>query len=151
MDGLIALVYDNTTYQADLALGDNGLIRKDGAFETVVTASLYSWARDVNVDTQEASQKFGWWGAQFGEDANDNYGSLMWRHARGKNSPAERSKINKTLADALDWMTADGIADDIVIVVERLGLQAISASIKITRADGKRWDSLWEIQRDAIL
>ena len=126
------------------------MIRKDGSFETPVITSLYSWARDPNADKDEAPQKFGWWGSSFADDENDNYGSLLWTYRRSKNTPAERSRLNGTLQDALAWMLTDQVAKGVGSETERFDLQVVAGKISITRADGKRWDSIWEIQRDAI-
>ena len=151
MSGFIALEWDNNTYQADLGLDDNGLIRKDGAFETTSITSLFSWARDESANTVELPQKFGWWGNSFSDSESDNYGSLLWTFRRAKNSFEARSRLERTVLDAFDWMLQDEVAQSVDAEVERFDLQTVALKVSIARADGKRWDNIWEIQRSAIL
>ncbi len=148
---IIKLEYDNQTYQADLALDANGFISLGGGFEGPVTASLYSWARDPDVDPSVTAQPFGWWASQFSDDENDNYGSLLYTFRRERISNEVQSRLNTTLQNALQWMVTDGIARRVEVEVERFDTQVVAAKITVTRADGKTWDRIWEIQIDALL
>lgn len=147
---LISLQWNNARYEADMKVDGDGLLDSASGFETAVTISLFTWARNDSADPQNAGQKFGWWGDTFSEDQGDRIGSLLWTLRRERNSPEVRQRLVRLCELALDWMLVDGIASAIDVETERYDLQTIAVKISVTRAAGGQWTGIWEVHLNAL-
>lgn len=144
------LEYDNSKYQAELKLTDTGLIALDGDFTVPVMISLFTWRRDDNVDVAKTGNRYGWWADALQPSTSDRIGSRLWTLRREKNTLETQQKLQRIIAEALEWMTTLGIAQSIDVETERFSNDVIAAKVSITRASGGRWEKVWRIHLNAI-
>lgn len=117
----LALAWDLSEGSADLVRATllSDLQRSDG-LEEAVLVSLFTDRRDPDARLPANGQpadKRGWWADEHGEQG-DQIGSRLWRHARGKRTPATLKAMEDDARDALAWMLADKVALRVDVTVE---------------------------------
>lgn len=110
-----------------------------------VVISLFTWRKAGKDDAPEEVN--GWWGDTFPSVQNDRIGSRLYLLKRSKLTNQTPLKARKYIAEALQWLTADGVAARVDVTVQRLGINAMSASTVIQKQDGATltlsFDDLW--------
>ena len=118
----IKVVWDNVLLQGDVSL-NIGDLETDETFETAVLMSLFTHRR-VDSDEElldDPNDRKGWWGDQYAEIDTDEIGSKLWLLARAKTEEKTLEKAKQYAYEALEWMLEDGVASEIIVVVERQG------------------------------
>lgn len=110
-----------------------------------VVISLFTWRKAGKDDVPE--EKNGWWGDTFPTVQNDRIGSRLYLLKRSKLTNKTPLKAREYIAEALQWLTADGVAARVDVTAHRLGINAMSASTVIQKQDGTTltlsFDDLW--------
>lgn len=147
----VLVCFDAMVQTVDFAKDSRGFISLGGGLET---ASLYSTLTNRRApDSAEGveAQPFGWWGDDFPEVDQDQWGSLLWlRIGRTKLTVADIRQTQVDVEQAHAWMVEDGLASSVVVTVERVDPDAVLAAVNITQPDGTQWDSIWKVHRDAV-
>jgi phage gp46-like protein len=151
-----ALVWNTGTAEADFAIdaGAFDLLTDDG-LQTAVIISLMTdrLAADDETPPDGSSDRRGWWGdlpidGSLPTDI-DLIGSKLWLRTREKADAASALLIQNDCQDALAWMIADGIAQDVSVTAtwltaEQLGLVvAISRYTQRGAVENKTFDLIW--------
>lgn len=110
-----------------------------------VIISLFTWRRAESDD--DAPEPYGWWGDTWPSVANDRIGSRLYLLRRSKLTNKTPQIARGYMAQALEWMTADGVAARIDIRVERTGINELAAAVTIYQRDGGEhtitFDDIW--------
>jgi phage gp46-like protein len=110
-----------------------------------VVISLFTWRKAGKDDTAEEVN--GWWGDTFPTVQNDRIGSRLYLLKRSKLTNLTPLKAREYIVEALQWLTADGVAARVDVTAQRLGINAMSASTVIRKQDGTTltlsFDDLW--------
>ena len=102
---------------------DNDRLRR------AVIISIFTWRRAEPDDDTETPM--GWWGDTWPTVQNDRIGSRLYLLQRSKLTEQTAQKPREYIAQALHWMTEDGIADRIDIEVKRTGLDTLTATVTL--------------------
>ncbi|WP_334473646.1 phage GP46 family protein [Arsenophonus sp. PmNCSU2021_1] len=112
-----------------------------------VMISLFTWRRaepDDDTDTP-----FGWWGDTWPTVQNDRIGSRLHLLKRSTLTNQTVQKAKEYIAQALTWMTDDGIALRVDIEVVRSGIDKLTATVILTLPDHNtktmNINNLWSI------
>ena len=85
-------------------------------------------------DPPVENDRRGWWGDNLLEIAGDADGSLLWLLTRAKIiEPDTLNDAQEYCEQALQWLTEDGVAEDVTVTVERIDIYKLAISIEITR------------------
>ncbi|MDR6350827.1 phage GP46 family protein [Pantoea sp. SORGH_AS_0659] len=110
-----------------------------------VVISLFTWRKAGKDDVPEEVN--GWWGDTFPTVQNDRIGSRLYLLKRSKLTNQTPLKAREYIAEALQWLTADGVAARVDVTAQRLGINSMSASTVIRKQDGTTltlsFDDLW--------
>lgn len=153
----IKLKYDEINNEIDLEVLDNaGDVTTEPGLETAVLISLYTdrRARDDDPVSDEETNKRGWWGDLVSpEEVEDQIGSRKWIFwERGKTTEQVMEDVKEADYEALQWLIDDGIASEIIITIERDGIEGndrLEELIEIIKPDGEsftyntKFDALW--------
>jgi phage gp46-like protein len=136
----IALKFDPDKLAGDFVLQNGDLLTDDG-LQNGVFVSLYVDRRAHADDAlpDGTTDRRGWW-------ADPDMGSRLWLLANAKQT-AETLRLAEFYADeALQWLVDDGVAREVINEASypRTGMIAIKTII--LRADGRRWEKVWEKQ-----
>lgn len=129
----------NVTVDAD------GHLTTDDTLKTMVLVALFTWRRaDPDDDVQDTSDLKGWWGDDYPEVQGDKMGSKLWMLEGMKANDVALAFAREEIANALQFMLDDGIADQIFIEVELRGSVMIGR-VGILRPTDPRtqWVELW--------
>ncbi|WP_334469895.1 phage GP46 family protein [Arsenophonus sp. PmNCSU2021_1] len=113
--------------KVNTALPDQERLRR------AVMISLFTWRRaepDDDTDTP-----FGWWGDTWPTVQNDRIGSRLHLLKRSTLTNQTVQKAKEYIAQALTWMTDDGIALRVDIEVIRSGIDKLTATVTLTLPD----------------
>ncbi|PAV02372.1 hypothetical protein CBG25_11260 [Arsenophonus sp. ENCA] len=108
-------------------------IQHDDRLNRAVIISLFTWRRagpDDNTDTP-----FGWWGDTWPTVQNDRIGSRLHLLKRTTLTHQTAQKAKEYIAQALKWMTEDGVALRVDIEVVRSGIDKLTATVTLTLPD----------------
>ena len=147
----VALFWDNRLGVADLALAGADLASDDG-LRTAILVSLFSDARARDDDPLPAPEdRRGWWGDAVSVEEGDETGSRLWLLAREKRLASVVGRARDYAAEALAWLTEDGVASSVGIEVEVqggiLGNDRLAIGVTVERPTGpsrQRFDYVWE-------
>ncbi|WP_312109358.1 phage GP46 family protein [Pantoea septica] len=110
-----------------------------------VVISLFTWRKAGKDDAPEEVN--GWWGDTYPTVQNDRIGSRLYLLKRSKLTNKTPLKAREYITEALQWLTADGVAARVDVTAQRLGINAMSASTVIKKQDGTTltlsFDDLW--------
>ena len=106
------------------------------ALERAVIISLFTWRRAEPSDPVDDANRQGWWGDSFPSLANDQMGSRLWLLRRRSLTAQTVRDAQRYCAEALRWLTEDGIVTDVVVTVTRNGINALRAVVELQRPDG---------------
>lgn len=144
-----ALRWRRDSGTGDLAI-DGADLAREGSLTTAILLSLFT-DRRVSADELPAGEtdRRGWWGDALSADG-DRIGSKLWLLARRKQSPDVLLEAESHAAEALAWMTEDGVATAVDVSAtfpddERLEILAVA-----TRPDGSRVEVRRVIALEAV-
>ena len=133
--GDFALVWDNTTGQADMAIVDDDVLDDDG-LRTAVLLSLFVDRRAEDGDALPAGDgdRRGWFGDELLEVEGDRIGSRLWLLDRAKLTERVVPDAEAYALEALAWLLEDRVAESV----------EASAQVVDATGDGLR-DLLWDV------
>jgi len=147
----MALNWSGGTFFADLA-HENGNLIGGSDLRTDLIISLFTWARASEDDVlpDGTTDRMGWWGDSFSAIAGANTGSRLWLLRREKNTAETRKRAADYCREATRHLIDDGVASDIVIDVERVGLDGVVIKVAVVYIDGGQesfvFDYAWEAE-----
>ncbi|WP_334469433.1 phage GP46 family protein [Arsenophonus sp. PmNCSU2021_1] len=122
-------------------------IQHDDRLSRAVIISLFTWRRaepDDDTDTP-----FGWWGDTWPTVQNDRIGSRLHLLKRSTLTNQTAQKAKEYIAQALTWMTDDGLALRVDIEVVRSGIDRLMATVILTLPDHNiktmTFNNLWSV------
>ena len=145
----VATLWDGLLMRADLVSAPPGLLT-DRELESNIIVSLFTWRRAEEGDDLPFfdNKRYGWWGDSYPIAPNDKIGSRIWLFQRAKILQSTPAEFRAVCLQALEWLIEDGVATEVEVVVERLDIHAIAASITVARSNGTtfstRFDHVWE-------
>lgn len=107
----VLLAFDDTLLAADAVLAGADLASDNGLGSAVII-SLFTDRRarpDDRLAIGEADRR-GWWGDILADIEGDEIGSRIWLLGREKMTPELLVRVEEYAAEALAWLTEDGIA-----------------------------------------
>jgi phage gp46-like protein len=119
---MIALSFNNGA--GDIIRRGLGAIETRDDLETAVIISLFLDARE---DTRAPDAR-GWWAGAIG--------SKLWALHPGKATEATRSDAERYAQDALAWMTAEGVAQQVTCAAAYGAEHVLNLAIEIVKPDG---------------
>lgn len=130
----------------DVSLSGTGDLQSDDGLEAAVILSLFLDKRALNSDDlpDASDDRRGWWADVF-SDSNDQIGSRLWLINRTTLTQQTLVKARAYIEEALAWLVDDGVASRVAADVTRLASGRMGISIIIDRADGTRWQRLWQL------
>lgn len=120
----------------------------DGGLETAVILSLFTDARAGADDgLPPGEDPRGWWGDAFSDLPGDGVGSRLWLLQRAALTAETVTRARAYALEALQWLVDDGLASQVEVSAQRLGVDALALEILIHRPDGAaarwRFDLSW--------
>lgn len=138
----LALVWDETRGDADLAIIDNDLA-SDAGMETAILLSLFTDRRAQPDDlppSGDPNDRRGWWADQFADTEGDLIGSRLWLLDRAKATNETALRAREYALEALQWLIDDGVAVSIDVATSIIALpgpqRRMLITVTITRPDG---------------
>lgn len=103
---------------------------KPGAktLEYVILVTLFSWARDSQ------ARQYGWWASTLARTDGSQFGSLLWKAARGKLLNKTMVELRGYMEQALAYLTTQKIVDSVEVTVNRVG-DRVHSTVAATRGD----------------
>ncbi|MEM1299395.1 MAG: phage GP46 family protein [Pseudomonadota bacterium] len=150
----LALALDPVSLSADLCLANGDLVLDDG-LASLALMSLLTDARAQPRDVEAGETDLrGWWGDAL---STSPLGGRLWTLARAKATEENRRRAADFAAEALAWMTRDGIATAIDVTATRSDGDGSGATlhleIVIHRPGGTvehlAYDLLWQAMGSA--
>lgn len=142
----IALVFNEDTLTADLAIQDGDLLSDDG-LDTAVVMSLFTDARASDDDDipDGTDDKRGWWADAY---LDQPFGSKLWLLSRAKELPETLLRAEHYAKQALQWLVDDGVAREVTAEASypRPGMLALLISIRRPRDIQGQWQRIWEFE-----
>lgn len=142
----IALVFNEDTLTADLAINDGDLV-SDNGFETAVIMSLLTDARASDDDDipDGTDDKRGWWADAY---LDRPFGSKLWLLSRAKQLLETLVRAEYYAEQALQWLIDDGVAREVIATASypRDGVLALLISIRRPRDIQGQWQRIWEFE-----
>lgn len=118
--GDLALVWSNTTRDADLSMIDDD-VASDRGLVTAVLLSLYTDRRANDDDVPpsgDPTDRRGWWADEFLPVEGDKYGSRRWLLDRSKRTNDTARLAAEYDREALAWMLEDRVVASIDVQTE---------------------------------
>jgi phage gp46-like protein len=149
---------DTAPSAADWVMAPPGLAA-DRDLETAVLIALFTdaTARDDDVIPDGTDDRRGWWGDRGPvgvqrEPPEGPLGSRLWLLSREKATEETRRRAEGYAAEALVWVTEDGVAARVDVAATWLGAgppHALGLRVRLLRADGsirydRRYAWAWE-------
>ncbi len=131
---MIQLQWNNGEGFADLVEIDSAAALEGDDITTAVIISLFTEQRLEAFEVADGASRGGWWGSAFPAIAGDVEGSRVWLAAARGRDDAEAINIIREGAElALQWLLDDGVAESVVVEVERLrpGVIHLHVSVQI--------------------
>jgi phage gp46-like protein len=139
---------DVTNLRSDWAMAQPQLETDDG-LQTAIILSLFSdrLAGDEDTLPDGGTDRRGWWGDSFADQAGDRIGSRLWLLEREKQTPAVLQRARDYARESLQWLLVDGVARSVEVDAEYPQLGMLALTVTITRAQGGaarfRFDNIW--------
>jgi len=149
-------VFDRDALAVDWQLV-NGDLARDGGLETAVLLSLFT---DATADADDelpdgTGDRRGWWGdlpldPPVGSALGDRIGSKLWLRVREKQIQPVLTTLIGDAAQALAWLRADGIAEQVGVTgrFPRLSWVELSPVIARRGPNGQVTDTRFDTVRD---
>lgn len=145
----VRLNYEAMKFDINYRLGD---LDTDEGLESSVLISLFTdkRVREEELPPGEESRR-GWWGDEISPFFDDQGGSKLWLLDRGKIDSTTRNKVEEYAREALDWLTDDGVASEVVVKAIIVDRERIDLSVEITKPKERnkftyRFQLVWEGQ-----
>ena len=100
-----------------------------------VIVSLFTWRRALPDDELPGDERMGWWGDSYPVEPQARIGSRLWLMSRGKLTNAVPGQARELVAEALQWLIDDGVAERVDVIAERQGLFRLAVGVDIIRGD----------------
>lgn len=139
----LALIWNAGRQSAELVIADPA--DRDAGLRTLVILSLFV-DRRASADEglpEAGGDRRGWWADAFPAVEGDRLGSGLWLLARGKRQAETVRRVRDLAAEALAWMTRDGLAARVEVSAEAFGDAGIALSVAIGAPDDRRFDFIW--------
>lgn len=135
---MIALIWDNSRGEADIAQAPDGGVAEGDELATSVLISLFT---DRLVDANEVPDgvdRAGWWGDAYPLDGEegDAIGSRLWLLDGGRASADAPARARAYAIEALRWMLDDGIARSVDAQATLSDGGRLDLEVSITLTDG---------------
>lgn len=130
----------------DLLLTADGDLASDEGLETAVILSLFLDRRALSSDSlpDASGDRRGWWADALAED-NDQIGSRLWLLDRANLSQQTLVDAKAYVEEALAWLVSDRVARRVLVTVTKLSQNRMGIDVEVHRADGSRWQRLWQM------
>lgn len=116
---------------------EGGALKAELGLQTAVLISLYSDRRATLEELPPGeSDPAGWWADEFEAVADDQIGSLLWTLKRAKISNALAGRVRDIVAESLQWMIDDGVAQSVDVSAELQLPSTVVFSVDILRPEG---------------
>lgn len=145
----LQLAFNAASKQFDLALAGADLATEAG-LQAAVVLSLFTdrLAEPGDVLPDATTDRRGWWGDSFTDQAGDRIGSKLWLLGREKQLPSVARRAESYAREALQWLIDDGIATRLNVTAEFIASGAMGLQVEIVRPAGTpliyRFSTLWE-------
>lgn len=147
----IALIVSDDGRVIDVQVLDGTIVVDDG-LRTAMLISLFTDARARGDDPlpHAGADRRGWWGNGFAADddaaALPELGSRLWLLEREKLTDAVVERARGYAAEALAWLTADGIVSALGVEAVRIAPATLGLRVVVDRPDGPArqiYDFVW--------
>lgn len=148
MDIALNLATDGSLL-ADWAIAAGDLARDEGLRTAVAVSLLTDRLAEADDEIPDGTtDRRGWWGdLPLPGAAQDRIGSRLWLLAREKRTPATLVRAEGYAAEALAWLTEDGIAAAVDVAATWGGAFGDQLHLVVTirrgNADDARYDFAW--------
>lgn len=110
-------------------------LKSDEGFETAILISLFSDRRATPEEATKLKEYLGGW---FGDDLRGfRIGSKLWTLGREKSLQNVIPLLEQYTKEALDWMTKDGIANEIQVKAERTDPKTFTIKVFVIGSTGQ--------------
>jgi len=138
-----------TLWNAEQSVGDwveaSGDLQSGDDLETAILISLFTDRLAREDDEYDGDNRRGWWGDQ---DQDYPIGSRLWLLSRQKLTLAVANKAQDFAAEALKWLTDDGVVASITPVTQIVYPNRLNLFITYQKpgqdAVSKRYFWVWE-------
>ena len=145
---MIALGWNPATQSGDVIRTATGALADDDSLATAVLLSLFldrqADADDALPDANGGGALFarrGWIGDAIamrqGEATTDRIGSRLWLLSRASQLPETLRLAEDYAAEALAWLTADGLATSVAVTAEWIARGTMALTIQIALPAGE--------------
>ena len=115
-----------------------------------VLLSLFTWRRANPEDVLPGESRMGWCGDSLASVVGDKFGSRLWLLRRAKLISKTYERAQEYATEALQWMLEDGVAAQIKVSAQRMGIDGLSMNIILYRNDGSplldlRFADIWSV------
>lgn len=121
---------------------EGGDLRAERGLRSAALVSLLCDARAAAGEVAAGDDPRGWWGS----DADDEWGSKLWRLAQAKRSKETLDLAERYAAQSLAWMTAQGITQRVDVVASYGPAGELGIDVLPVRGTARRWESLWNAE-----
>ena len=142
----IAITYDNIAqaFGTSITSGDITTVED---LSTAIALSLFTWAPAKEGDVVSTTQTWGYWGDSYATTTGDIWGSRLWLLLNSKITPNTLLQAEEYCYEALNWLTADGVAASFDVLVERSGINDIAITVSVYKSKGgvetHKFDNVW--------
>lgn len=134
---MLALVYDNSEGEADLAYSGGALQDTGLDLETAVLVSLHSDAPAPDgYELADGSPRRGWWADVYDQEDAAPMGSLLWLLEDAVCTEQTAARAREYARAALKWLVDDGHVLSVGATTE-VGDEAIMLTPAVTLKSGK--------------
>lgn len=149
----ILTTYDNASsaVRLDYQVSAPGLAQDDGLQSAVLISLFTDRLAGEDDPLPDGSDRRGWWGDSVADQAGDQVGSHLWLLRREKASDQTLQRARQYAAEALRWMTDDGVVKRVDVAAEYQRQdgsgRTLALQVTLTRQDGStvryRFSNFW--------
>jgi phage gp46-like protein len=117
----------------------------DADLRTAIIISLFTdrlALPDDRLPDPTTGDRRGWWG-DTSNDPPENIGSRLWLLSREKWTNEVRLRAEDYAREALAWVTADGVADEVLVAAEMAELGRINMGVQLVRAGDRVFQGIF--------
>jgi phage gp46-like protein len=139
----LALTYNPEIGMLDIAL-DGADLRAEDTLASAVMLSLLSDRTAQAHEVDAGGDRRGWWADAFADVEGDAFGSRLWLLGRNKQLPGVVQLARAYIAEALQWLIADGLAESLEVTafIPRAGWLYVDVVLTL-RAGNRRFRFEW--------